>query len=298
MILDEPLHIGDRVRIACAQVPQLCVDRTVGFDGTIDVPILGVIAAAVLRPSLLAERIAASLPFDRPPAKIEVLYLGAAVGTIAICGAVERPLRVFAPRGTARDRLLQAASTTPDADLALLGANRRLRSGETLFVPHASPERRISVLGGVESPRILPPTNGLMLASALDAAGGLNAYADRDRIIVVRGGESIPLAMPHDAAFQILPGDALRVELIEVRRFVILKGLVKKPGTIPFAPGMTALAVIKAAGGLLEQAKNGTLVWQTGAKTYRLSLAFLLAGRIPDPQIGAGDTIVIEAGSP
>jgi hypothetical protein len=61
---------------------------------------------------------------------------------------------------------------------------------------------------------------------------------------------------------------------------------------------MTATRALTAAGGLLPSARAGTLVWQTGAKEYRLSIAFLLEGRIPDPVLGPEDTLLIEDRKP
>ena len=143
---------------------------------------------------------------------------------------------------------------------------------------------------------MLPPTNGLLLAEALEAAGGLSAHADLTSVLVERNGEDIPLAMPANAAFAILPGDTIRVGLVEDRRFVLVRRGSERPQTVAFASGMTALQAVKAAGGILEKAKGGTLIWQSGAKTTRLSIDFLLDRRIPDPLISAGDTLRIEAG--
>ena len=294
--IDLPLKIGDRVRIVCPEIPCLCVDRTIGPDGTLDLPLLGTIPAASLDLLAVANSLMSKLLLDSKPVKIDVSRLGLSVGEVQIIGAVEHPMSLYAPRGISRDRLLAAAVTLREADLSLLSAARRTLPGESVFVPTVSLARKISVLGGVISPRMLPPTNGLSLSAALDSAGGLSVHADHESVLVERNGENIPLALPRDGAFAILPGDTIRVGLIEVRRFVIVKGAVAKPGAVAFGPGMTALQAIESAGGLLEKAKAGTLVWQTGAKTFRLNIAFLLQRRIPDPVISAQDTLVIEVG--
>ena len=116
--------------------------------------------------------------------------------------------------------------------------------------------------------------------------------------MVVRAGESIPLALPDDAEFLLEPGDVVRIGTIADRRYVLVRGLVARPGSVEYAPGMTATRAFEAAGGLLPSAKDGTLVWRTGVKSFRLSLAFLLARRIPDPTLAPSDTLEVEARRP
>ena len=295
---DLPLRVGDRVRIVCPELPDLCVERAIGPDGTLDVPLLGPLPVAMRRPSEVARLVQGRLPFDDFPFAVELSCLGPAPGDVLISGAVKRSLRVFAPRGIGRERLLEAAQSLPDADLVLLAAPRRLRPGTVLQVASVSVERKVSVLGGVVSPGSYPPTAGLTLAAALKASGGLSGHGDPSGIVVVRSGEPIPLVMPADAAFALLPGDLVRVGLIAERHFISVKGRVAKPGTIEYAPGMTVTRALEAAGGVLPGLEGGVLVWQTGAKTFRLSLAFILQRRIPDPVLGPEDTILVVAGKP
>ena len=295
---DLPLHVGDRLRVVCPEVPDLCVDRAVGPDGSIDLPLLGSVPAAVRRPSEVARLVAARLPVEESPRRVEVRFLGTAPGETSIAGAVEHPLRVYAPRGIARDRLLAAATPAKDADLTLLTAPRLLRGGTVIEIPSVSADRRISVLGGVVAPGTFPPANGLTLAAALAATGGLSGHGDPNGILVVRGGEPIPVALPADAGFRLIPGDLVRVGLIADRHFVGVKGRVARPGAVEYARGMTATRALAAAGGVLPGLNGGVLVWQTGAKSFRLSLAFILERRIPDPILGAEDTIIVEAGRP
>lgn len=296
--VDPPLQVGDRVRIVCAEWPELCVERSVGSDGTIDVPTLGAVPAAVRRPGELARLISERVRSATLPPRIEVVWVGSSPTEVVVSGAVAHPLRLFAPRGVGCDRLLEAAKPTVDADLALLAPRRRVAPGTTLRVESMSVERQISVLGAVATPRTFPPENGLVLSSALEAAGGLSAHADKDAVLVERRGETIPLVLPADAGFLLQPGDVVRVGLVAVRRYVLVRGMVARPGSIEYAPGMTATQALAAAGGILESAKRGTLVWQTGAKVYRLSVAFLLDRRIPDPVLAASDTLVLESARP
>ncbi len=296
LLPEEPiLHVGDRLRIVCPEIPELCVDRSVGPDGSLDLPLLDSLVAASRTPSQLAQRILLSLA-GTP--RIEVRFLGIAKGELEVGGAVEAPLRLYAPRGIDRNRLLKAARLTPDADLTLLSASRKAPPGTILNVPSVTIDRRISVLGAVASPRALPPASNLRLDSALKGAGGLTAHADRNGLIVVRHGEEIPLTLPEDAGFMLQPGDVVRVGLVTDRRYVTVTGFVARPGSVEYAPRMTATQAIAAAGGLLDRANSGTLVWHTGDKSFRLSVAFLLDRRIPDPVLGPNDSLVLEASRP
>lgn len=296
--LDPILHVGDRVRIECPETPELCVERAVGPDGTIDVPLLGPMPAAIRRGTDLAKKIAERLPGGLLPPQVRVRWIGGPEQEVSIEGAVARPLRLFAPRGLASERLLQAAKLLPEADSTLLPRMSRFPPGLALVVPIVAAERRINVLGAVAEPKTLPPAENLLLDSAIGQAGGLGAHGDPNAIVVLRHGESIPVQLPADAKYRLEPGDVVRVGLIAQRRFVLIQGLVARPGSVEYAPGMTATRALAASGGLLPPAKTGTLVWMTGAKTYRLSLAFLLQRRIPDPVIGGGDTLTVEASRP
>lgn len=296
LLPDDPiLHVGDRVRIICPDVPEVCVDRAVAADGTLDLPRVGPISAATRHLAEVTLQIATRLPGGVYPANVDIRFLGPAQGTVSIEGAVGKPLRLFAPNGIASDRLWEAAKLLPEADVAYLGPTKRIAPGRNVSVPTITAERRISVLGAVLDPKALPPSNDLTLGMAIDAAGGLGPHGNPNEIVVVRFGESIPTQMPLDANFRLMPGDLVRVGLIENRKYVLVRGLVEHPGSIEYAPGMTATRALALAGGFSDKAKRGTLVWQTGPKTFRLSIAFLLAGRIPDPVINAEDTLTVEA---
>lgn len=299
LIPDDPLlRVGDRIRIVCPEAPSVCVERSVGPDGTVDVPSIGALPAAIRRVSALASDVASRLPGGLLPPQVEVRKVGGTAGEIVVEGAVAKPLRVFAPRGIVPDRLLNAAKLLPEADRTLIPITRRFAPGTVVTVPTVAIERRISVLGAVPNPRTLPPAENLLLGSAIESAGGLGVHADPNAIIVVRGGEPIPVQLPLDAGFHLWPGDIVRVGLLAERKYILVRGLVARPGSIEYAPGMTARAALSAAGGLLPTAKAGVLIWQTGSKSYRLSITFLLSGRIPDPVIGAQDTLVVEGGKP
>jgi polysaccharide export outer membrane protein len=96
----------------------------------------------------------------------------------------------------------------------------------TVSLEEAGPIQ-VSVLGEVTHPGVFPVVSGANVLQALAAAGGLTAFADRDRIFVLRktpAGSKTPLvrirftyeklarAEGHSAAFRLRDGDVVVVE--------------------------------------------------------------------------------------
>lgn len=71
------------------------------------------------------------------------------------------------------------------------GHNVYVHPGDLLYVPFAT-QNTVSVLGQVESPRVLPHRSGLRLTEALAAAGGVSSGGDSDDIRLVRGPVDAP----------------------------------------------------------------------------------------------------------
>lgn len=69
--------------------------------------------------------------------------------------------------------------------------NVRIRPGDHLYVP-PSTDSMISVLGEVNSARVLPYQEGLRLSRALAFAGGTTRDADLGDIVIVRGDHAAP----------------------------------------------------------------------------------------------------------
>jgi polysaccharide export outer membrane protein len=144
-------------------------------------------------------------------------------------------VRVFnqeALSGQARVRLdgsisLPFLNDVPAADTTPLALAARIRERLKAFVvnpvvtvsleePRPS---QVTVLGQVSRPGVyrLEPRSGVL--SVLALAGGLNAVADRSRLFVLRGGQSIRFtfqgltdAEPRATAFTLRAGDVVLVE--------------------------------------------------------------------------------------
>ncbi|MBV8757434.1 MAG: SLBB domain-containing protein [Deltaproteobacteria bacterium] len=75
---------------------------------------------------------------------------------------------------------------------------------------------------------------------------------------------------------------------------VELLGAVAHPGAIPYAPGLTLRAALQLAGGATEDAR-GTITVRRRGMLFRVDLRALLAGETPDPELGPGDSITVDA---
>jgi protein involved in polysaccharide export with SLBB domain len=144
----------------------------------------------------------------------------------------------------------------------------RLEQGDVVFVPLVG--RQVTVVGGVRRPAIFELLDHEGLADALSFAGGGQANAAIERIVVDRilppgqrqpGRERVlvdvtlsDLAGPQPVA--VHDGDRVMVSEIskERRNRVTVKGDVQREGEYEYRPGMTALDLVNAASGLTPTA--------------------------------------------
>ncbi len=99
-------------------------------------------------------------------------------------------------------------------------------------------------------------------------------------------------------ANQILKDPSVIVAIKEYRsKKVTVLGQVQKPGSFPFASGMTLLQAVSLSGGFTSIAKtdhiNLTRKTKSGSKTVVLSVDSITDGRSPDLLLQAGDAIYV-----
>jgi protein involved in polysaccharide export with SLBB domain len=99
-------------------------------------------------------------------------------------------------------------------------------------------------------------------------------------------------------ADQILKDPSVIVTIKEYRsKKVTVLGQVQKPGSFPFATGMTLLQAVSVSGGFTSIAKtdrvNLTRKTRSGSKTVVLSVDSITDGRSPDIPLQAGDVIYV-----
>ncbi len=92
------------------------------------------------------------------------------------------------------------------------------------------------------------------------------------------------------------PSVIVSVKEYNSKRVSVL-GQIQKPGSFPFAAGMTLIQAISMAGGLNSIANkdhvNLTRKTKNGAKTVVISVDAILSGRSPDIPLQAGDQIYV-----
>jgi polysaccharide export outer membrane protein len=98
---------------------------------------------------------------------------------------------------------------------------------------------------------------------------------------------------------QILVDPSVSISLKDLnsKRIEIL-GEIQKPGSLPMVSGMTLLRAISLAGGFSAMANRSRVMIRrrvgTGTKAATVSVEDIMANRIPDPLLQAGDSINID----
>jgi protein involved in polysaccharide export with SLBB domain len=169
-----------------------------------------------------------------------------------------------------------------------------LRPGDTITVPVGVGSDQVTVLGGVNKAGTMPFHDGLTVADALAASGGLSAHADATKISIQRNGDS----MPATSETVLLRGDVLRIGVSVDLEYVSVKGAVVNPGVVEWRKGMRLSDAITAAGGPKDRANltRVELLPFGSTKRVRYDLLAIRSGAKPDPEIQPNDTIVVPVG--
>ncbi len=162
-----------------------------------------------------------------------------------------------------------------------------LQNEDVLFIPPAG--EQVAVLGSVQHEAIYELKPGETLADAVRLAGGPNAIADPDRIILYRTRDGSarpgPIEVPQGEAlkFAAVGGDILQIlsrgSLIQpvARQSVLVRveGEVNRPGNYYVAPNTPLATVMEMAGGVTDRGYvYGTrLVRQSVREQQRVSYA-------------------------
>jgi polysaccharide export outer membrane protein len=169
--------------------------------------------------------------------------------------------------------------------------------------------RPITVIGAVRQPGHLAFPGGWTLLDALAAAGGL-ADNHGDLVYVMRRAEnglSDQVAIPVDDLFvrgdpdsnlPIRANDLIHVPpRVEISVYCL--GEVRQPGAIVFhsTDRITLLAVLARAGGLTDRASKKVRIRRAGGgegEETVIDYRRVLAGEEPDPELEAGDVVVVK----
>jgi protein involved in polysaccharide export with SLBB domain len=95
----------------------------------------------------------------------------------------------------------------------------------------------------------------------------------------------------------VAPSVSVSLKELNSKRIEIL-GEIQKPGSLPMVSGMTLLRAISLAGGFSAMANRSRVMIRrlvgTGTKAATVSVEDIMANRIPDPLLQAGDSINID----
>jgi polysaccharide export outer membrane protein len=265
---ERTIRPGDCLKLVCEQEASLSKEYLVCHEGTINLPFLGRTLLAGL-----------TLPEASTRIREGLLSQGVLEEATITLSLVAQPNRPVAYRGAVRfsgelpwadgltlEDVLAVALPTDVADLSQVeiqsltgesvridvAANPRtkLRPGDLVIFPIKLKQADVFVLGGVKKPGALEYREGLTVALAIEAAGGLSGQGDASRAELRRkGGEVFPADATSPLAVQ--PGDTVVVHLLSERRWVAVEGAVRKPGPVDFREGITLTQAVQEAGGLL-----------------------------------------------
>jgi polysaccharide export outer membrane protein len=123
-------------------------------------------------------------------------------------------------------------------------------------------------------------------------------YIHRIQAAGLEAPELAQLVRDKLVADQILKDPSVIVTIKEYRsKKITVLGQVQKPGSFPFASGMTLLQAVSVSGGFTSIAKtdrlNLTRKTKTGSKTVVLSVDSITDGRSPDILLQAGDVLYV-----
>lgn len=277
---DVAISPGDVITITVIGEPTLSHNVTVTADGKVPLAFIGELKVSGMKPTEAAAAIRTALSryLRDPQVTVDLL----AANRASIYGKVLKPgTYVLPPQARALDLVQMAGGFDEQADRANVrllrkgltitvdlakfavtgdaNFNPELQAGDMLNVPER-PALNIPVLGQVMHPgNVVMPTD----ATAMDAvqmAGGFSERADREHVLVMRGGTQLRCNFtklagntpgPDNPVLQA--GDSVTVPEKRMLSITVL-GQVTKPSVYQLPEGATVAEAVQMAGGLVEGA--------------------------------------------
>ncbi len=182
--------------------------------------------------------------------------------------------------------------------------NVRLEDQDVLMVPPY--ENRVTVYGEVKRPAIFELKAGETFGKLLEYAGGFTEDAYKARVKVTKRTDTEQriedLLSSQYAHYEPDGGDSYVVDRILARfeNRVIIEGAVFRPGDYEMSPGLTVSMLIKKAEGLKEDAflnRGNILRLKDDLQREQLSfdVAAVLAGTAPDIELKREDIVSISS---
>lgn len=296
--LSGPIRKGDTVSIIIAGEAALSHVQKVGLDGTVILGLVGNLKIAGLQPTQAAEQIAAMYKkkniLQNP--QVVVVITGRPLQSVFISGALMRQGRMTLDDGMRLNEIIEPAGILPSASLnnvsiqrgdkkltinyALYRAgndaidspnNPLLEDGDKIYIQaQIQVTGTVKLSGEVKTPQLVGVPAGTTVTQALQLAGGLTEFADRDAVVLSRGGQQITVPFK-----EISEGDRSKDIVLQDKDEIFVRRLVKKtakiggevrmPQVVTLTTGLTATQAIQLAGGVTDNAdRKQVLVFRDG----------------------------------
>lgn len=289
---DYRLGSGDVVGIYIWGRTQVTLSGTVGVEGTLFLPNLGLVKAAGLTLSKFQVEMDSVVHRFYRDVKVECTLLRPRQIPVWLSGEVKKPGRyvvsalstlsqVISVAGGPTDkaslrhiRIRHSTGDTAEADLyGLLARGDRsqdlyLESGDVVFVPLSG--KSVAVYGEVKRPAIFELRGGERLCDVIDLAGGYTSAAYLEKIQLVQrlaGGERrlAYLDCREKSSLEANPAMLGDEEVVVFSApwyeagkrkafFVTIEGEARYPGVYTFAEGEPLSSLLRRAGGFTEKA--------------------------------------------
>lgn len=156
----------------------------------------------------------------------------------------------------------------------------------------------IHVLGSVDRPGSFPLKGPMSLAEAIANAQGTdpNQKGDKEAKVIRNDGTMVVIDLntmfaAGEGNISLRGGD---VVYVTAGHFVVVNGVVKKPGTVPWRDGMTITEAIAEAGGMQREANTRSVYIIRGSERIPVNVRGILQGKAPDIKLVSGDKVFVE----
>jgi polysaccharide export outer membrane protein len=275
-LADYPIGPGDVLEIAVPAIEELNGRMVrVSGEGTITLPLIGVIQAAGLTETEVREKIGHQLETYMHTPQFNLFVREYRSRQVAVIGAVAKPglYNLAGQADTILDMVASAGGMIAEA------------APRILLIP-AEPTDN----GAAKALAAVLP---VQLASAPPSSGILKQTEPLvlDLQNLARGGNQIYLSLP------ARPGDVI---IVPVSGQVLVQGWVDKPGPYKITSGLTVLGAVAAAGGPLFPADTSSVQIIRSGKhgdsiTYTVDLERIKRGEMPDRPVQEADVIEVSS---
>ena len=307
---DLTIGSGDMLQISVPNVREL-KDRTVRVDGKGDIalPLVGSLHVAGLTEPEIIDQLANALHKYAYHPEINLLVKSYSSRVVGVMGAVHAPgLYVLnGPSDTVRDLIARAGGLSDNAAREVLLSPARAGSNDDSMLAQEAasgaampkpPEGPTAALGAVDNSNAQP--SGAVTNAALK--GDYTPWVRPPSEIEFDTGSAYVIPLDGDSPYrkyvnlQVRPGDTLYVPLAGQAAVI---GWVYKPTVVPVTHGLTALAAVSAAGGMMYAADPTTVKimrHEAGdqTKVIRVNLAAVQKGEASDVALQANDVVDVE----